>query len=194
MNITVVKLGGSLFNTTELLEWLAQLEQQSQQQTIIIVPGGGPFADQVREAQQKVSFDDKTAHHMAILAMAQYGLLIASQIKAAQLFYYPSDINNLTLGLYIWIPDRHVLTAPELPQSWALTSDTLALWLSQQVAADELHIIKRKRSANCQISDLMEQGLLDEAFLSIYRLKPVSSKLFFYRDINSYSANGAQLQ
>ena len=42
---------------------------------MVIVPGGGAFADQVRLAQQHWQFDDKTAHSMAILAMQQMALL-----------------------------------------------------------------------------------------------------------------------
>ncbi|HCC82688.1 MAG TPA: delta 1-pyrroline-5-carboxylate synthetase, partial [Methylophaga sp.] len=72
----VVKLGGSLYHTAELKSWLTLLEQTALNESVVIVPGGGPFADMVRQAQQLHKFDDQHAHHMAILAMAQYGLML----------------------------------------------------------------------------------------------------------------------
>jgi aspartokinase-like uncharacterized kinase len=66
----VVKLGGSLAGSERLREWLAALAGQP---GLVLVPGGGPFADAVRAAQGALRFDDATAHHLAMLAMEQYG-------------------------------------------------------------------------------------------------------------------------
>ena len=62
----VVKLGGSLAYSPELPHWLSALAHTD----AVIVPGGGPFADTVRDAQQIWRFDDATAHAMALLAIA----------------------------------------------------------------------------------------------------------------------------
>jgi aspartokinase-like uncharacterized kinase len=48
----VVKIGGSLYDTPELKKWLKQLAKAAKDDSIIIVPGGGPFADTVRDAQK----------------------------------------------------------------------------------------------------------------------------------------------
>ena len=47
----IVKLGGSLLGAEELTHWLELLARYSDGK-IIIVPGGGIFADAVREAQK----------------------------------------------------------------------------------------------------------------------------------------------
>ena len=67
----VIKLGGSLAYSKTLIDCLNKIQQRYQGRAVIIVPGGGAFADQVRRAQQHWQFDDITAHHMAILAMQQ---------------------------------------------------------------------------------------------------------------------------
>ena len=67
----VVKLGGSLSQSDALVKCLNSVEQNYQGRAVVIVPGGGAFADQVRLTQQRWQFDDKTAHRMAILAMQQ---------------------------------------------------------------------------------------------------------------------------
>ena len=73
----VVKLGGSLLGTPELKEWLALLAKQSDGR-IVIVPGGGVFADAIRQNQKMGEYDDVAAHQMALLAMEQYGLVLKS--------------------------------------------------------------------------------------------------------------------
>ena len=52
----VVKLGGSLYGSQYVSQWLHQLAQLKTQK-VVIVPGGGPFADCVRDADQ--------AHHLS---------------------------------------------------------------------------------------------------------------------------------
>ena len=54
----VVKLGGSLADWDRLPHCLACLVPLG----LVIVPGGGPFADQVRTAYSRWRFDQATAH------------------------------------------------------------------------------------------------------------------------------------
>ena len=65
--ITVVKLGGSFAGSVELPAWLDALARCAGR--VVVVPGGGPFAEAVRAAQPKMRFDDHAAHRMAVLAM-----------------------------------------------------------------------------------------------------------------------------
>ena len=60
----VIKIGGSLFSSTHLKEWLRVIAKQSKH-TIVIVPGGGPFADQVRAADQQWHLPEDHCHDMA---------------------------------------------------------------------------------------------------------------------------------
>src|SRR5580700_8482139 len=72
----VVKLGGSFAYSDYLRDWIEALAACAGR--VVIVPGGGPFADAVRSAQTRMGFDDGAAHHMALLAMEQYGRALAS--------------------------------------------------------------------------------------------------------------------
>ena len=74
--ITVVKLGGSYARSKYLAPWLDTLSRCGGR--AVIVAGGGPFADAVRATQPVMHFDDRVAHHMALLAMEQYALALAS--------------------------------------------------------------------------------------------------------------------
>src|SRR6476646_6107739 len=74
--ITVVKLGGSQARSSHLASWLDVLSRCGGR--AVIVAGGGPFADAVRTTQPAMGFDDRAAHHMALLAMEQYAVALAS--------------------------------------------------------------------------------------------------------------------
>ena len=71
----VVKIGGSLSRDPLLKEWLQHLSEFGGGR-VVIVPGGGGFADQAREHQAVWRFDDVAAHNMAVLGMAQYALMM----------------------------------------------------------------------------------------------------------------------
>src|SRR2546426_2358433 len=80
---TVIKLGGSFAFSADLGDWIAAIAACAGR--VVIVPGGGPFADVVRAAQVQMGFDDRAAHRMALLAMAQYGCAIKSRNEALTL-------------------------------------------------------------------------------------------------------------
>lgn len=145
------------------------------------MPGGGPFADQVRTAQNLHHFDDKKAHHMAILAMAQFALLIAGIEPQCQLFHYPNN-KTPSSALSVWLPDEKLLAINELTQNWSVTSDSLALWLAQQLKADELIMIKRAENMSNTIADLVNKHVLDSAFEARYRSAPLKTRLVHFQD------------
>jgi aspartokinase-like uncharacterized kinase len=82
-NLAVIKLGGSLANEGHLEDWLAAIAGQAG--SIVIVPGGGPFADAVRSNQRSMGYDDRAAHEMALMAMAQFGRALESLNRALKL-------------------------------------------------------------------------------------------------------------
>ena len=80
----VVKVGGSLSARPPALRRLMEtLARLARRETLVIVPGGGPFADEVRRADRRFSLGESPAHWMAILAMDQYAYLLATLADAA---------------------------------------------------------------------------------------------------------------
>lgn len=171
----VIKLGGSLFASPVLLSWLEALTQAARREPIIIVPGGGPFADQVRLAQQRHDIGDGAAHCMAILAMAQFGLLLHDLAPRSRPLHYPcpSAGGAHDVGLHIWLPDAALFNQPGLPQSWAITADSLALWLAQQLEADALFLIKRRIPQQHTLSQLCRDGVIDQGFNTLLSASPL---------------------
>jgi hypothetical protein len=117
----IVKVGGSLYN--QIPDIIAVLK--ASKRPLFLIPGGGPFADLVR----RVQVDDDSAHWMAISAMEQYGLYIASfGISSTDLIVPP-------LTTTVFLPYRYLRLTDPLPHTWDETSDTIAAWI-----ADTLHL------------------------------------------------------
>jgi len=180
----LIKLGGSLYNTAELILWLKALKKLSEQHTIIIVPGGGPFADQVRTAQSKHKFDDKTAHHMAIMAMKQFGLLIQALEAHCQTFH---DHSPSLPPLSVWLPDDSLLAEQTIAHSWDISSDSLALWLANKLNAQRLTLIKRVMTHSHSIAQLSLGGVIDSGFANLYSQHPIATQIIHYQQHQAFS-------
>ncbi len=168
----VVKLGGSFAFSPHLPDWIAALAACAGR--VVIVPGGGPFADAVRSAQQRMGFDDRTAHRMALLAMEQYGRALASLNSLLS----PADTADAirrdlaAARVPVWMPTRMVLTAPDVMESWETTSDSLAAWLVGRIGASRLILVKHGEfsSGRARCEDLAAMGTIDRSFARHFRV------------------------
>ena len=163
----VVKLGGSLSKADTLVNCLNNLEQNYTDSAVVIVPGGGAFADQVRVAQQRWQFDETTAHRMAILAMQQMALLIKGLKSNFSIAYSVTDILKQVSQqkIVIWSPDIVELDNAAIKASWDITSDSLAAWLAGRLSARELVLVKSAMIDNrLNLQQLTELGIVDHGF------------------------------
>lgn len=191
----VVKLGGSLYNTSEIRHWLTTLVEYAKQQPIVIVPGGGPFANQVRDAQKLHHFDDSHAHHMAILAMAQFGLLIRGITPHCPLFYFPANTPVvIQKTLSIWMPNESLLSQAEIMHNWAVTSDSLALWLANELNAEQLILVKQEHcSDNRSITELSKLDVLDTGFQHLFSQTTIPSQIVDAQDYQHFAEHLANI-
>lgn len=163
----VVKLGGSLAESGTLVSWLATLAERGVR-NCVLVPGGGAFADTVREAQKLHGFSDRAAHRMALLAMEQYAFMLAD-LEPALMPCARADEMEAALGrgrIPVWLPSDMVLASPSIAESWEVTSDSLAAWLAQRLGACRLVLIKSACMPAGSLSpkDLARCGFVDAAF------------------------------
>jgi len=138
----VAKIGGSLWLSPLLGEWIAALRRFPHPLTI--VPGGGPFADAVRAAQPVMGFSTHAAHGMALLAMEQYALALADVHAGLALVSTPHEAARVHArgGVALWRPFAMVRGASDIAASWDVTSDSLAAWYALQAGAAALLLIK----------------------------------------------------
>jgi aspartokinase-like uncharacterized kinase len=154
--LTVVKLGGSHALSPLLLGWLVAIGRAAGQ--VIVVPGGGPFADAVRDAQPAMGFDDDAAHDMALMAMAQYGRALTD---LADGFVYADSFAAVrdAVGhgeIPVWSPWPMLRAHPDIPRSWDVTSDSLAVWLATALDARRVVLIKHRAPSAAAADDLVD--------------------------------------
>jgi 5-(aminomethyl)-3-furanmethanol phosphate kinase len=163
--LAIVKLGGSHATGPHLKDWLAAIAAEAG--SIAIVPGGGPFADAVRAAQAGIGYDDRAAHAMALMAMAQFGSALESLNPALRLTASRSAIlRALKDGkVPVWSPER-IARAAALPETWDLTSDSLAAWLAGALGAACLVLVKHGRfeAEAIDAHHLVARGVVDPLF------------------------------
>jgi aspartokinase-like uncharacterized kinase len=158
----VVKLGGSLWAASELRPWLDVLASRRAVRCVV-VPGGGPFADAVREAQPRLGFGDRAAHRMALLAMEQYGTALADLEPRLTPARTP-DALLAAPGPALWLPLPLAETA-DVEESWNVTSDSLAVWLAETLGAECAVLVKSAPlpDAPTPVRMLAADGLVDPA-------------------------------
>ncbi|MGH6861442.1 MAG: dihydroneopterin aldolase [Phyllobacterium sp.] len=163
MKPLVVKLGGSMAGHPDMQRWIDVLASAGF--PVIIVPGGGPFAEQVRAAQEPMSYSDEAAHAMAILAMDQFGIAVAERNPHLRTARTRGHIETLLDEGFVavWLPSSMTLGAPDIPCSWEVTSDSLSAWLARQLDADDLLLVKRTDAYRCcaDLAHLAAAGIVD---------------------------------
>ncbi|MCK9580721.1 MAG: uridylate kinase [Methanoregula sp.] len=156
MTPMVVKLGGSLYtHVTDLARVLGRSPRP-----LLIVPGGGHFADAVR--QMELSDDD--AHWNAIRAMDQYGTYISTFGLAT------TDRLSIPGTTSILLPYRCTRHFDPLPHTWDITSDTIAAWIAGRLGLDLLVLksvdsIQMSKPLVTTISQCVETDVVDPCFI-----------------------------
>ena len=173
----VVKIGGSLLGSPELERWL-ELFVKFSDGKIVIVPGGGVFADAVREAQKLSKISDAAAHKLAVLAMDQYGHVLHNINPKLAIASSECEIDERTWQhrAIVWLPSQMVLADDTIPQNWDVTSDSLAAWLAKKLHAKHLVLLKSSKLTSSELSkheqsggklslaEITKDGIVDFAF------------------------------
>jgi aspartokinase-like uncharacterized kinase len=141
-----VKVGGALLARVGALELVARaLEAElARGARLLVVPGGGPFAETVRAMDASHRLGDGAAHWMAILGMEQYAHLLVAHIPGARLVEHRRDLEAAyrASALPVLAPYRWLREADPLPHGWQVTSDSIAAWVAGQLGARRLILVK----------------------------------------------------
>jgi 5-(aminomethyl)-3-furanmethanol phosphate kinase len=143
--ITVLKIGGSLALVPPALERVcAAVGRSSSEHRLVVVPGGGPFADAVRGLDARIGLSAGAAHWMAILGMDQYAHLLVDRIAQGVLVDEPGAIVDAAGDgkVAVLAPSRWMRSADVLPHTWEVTSDSIAAFVAGALGAVRLVLIK----------------------------------------------------
>ncbi|MBQ03829.1 delta 1-pyrroline-5-carboxylate synthetase [Candidatus Bathyarchaeota archaeon] len=139
-----VKIGGSLAEEPAKLRALClELGKVAGTHRISAVPGGGRFADVVRELDERYHLKGTIAHNLAILAMDQYGILLSSLTPNSQTTctLEGAKMHSKAGLLPILLPSRLMFRANPLPHSWVVTSDSITAYIAGELLSRKLILV-----------------------------------------------------
>lgn len=181
----VIKVGGSLLERPDLQDaltrWISR-QPSGEPSSIenLVVVGGGPLVDAVRDLDQLHPGDPEEIHWLCVeLLDATFRLVsawfdwptISTSEEFEQAMRCGCTRERPTLVAVRSVYHRHQVPLPsELPCNWQTTSDSIAAWLARRSEADELVLLK-----SCSVDpawkpeQLASCGIVDEVFPAIAR-------------------------
>jgi aspartokinase-like uncharacterized kinase len=156
-SLAVVKVGGSLLDWPDLgprlRAWLWR--QDVPWSDVLLVPGGGPTADIVRDFDRVHDLGEVKAHWLALDALGLNARFLATMLPMVGVIGHWQELNPdvppsayqvkrasiLDPGSFaVWDGRTHPDTGP--PPCWAVTSDSIAARASVVYNADYLILLK----------------------------------------------------
>jgi aspartokinase-like uncharacterized kinase len=120
----IFKVGGSVAGELGIVFEALEILDEAK-----VIPGGWIFADIV----EKLKLNDEISHWMAILSMHLYGYYMLGYTKSFALLE-PENFEEIKeRGRFIVLPYRILKKYDELPHSWEVTSDSIAVWLAGKI-------------------------------------------------------------
>lgn len=154
----VVKCGGGLLAHPDVFDGvIGALKVASRRHSMLVVPGGGPFADAVRGLVHPLGLSDDVAHWMAIRSMDVHACLLAERLGATlvtRLHALPPEC--AVLAPYAWVREED-----PLPHTWDVTSDSIAAWIAGRVQAPRLVLIKPPGATGRLVDEYFWRALPD---------------------------------
>lgn len=180
----VVKLGGSLYSSIMLQRWVDELILLKNH-TVVIVPGGGPFADCARKAAHDWPLVEEIAHSMAVLGMQQYAFMLAGLNNRIKILTSAEKLND-DRQTYVWCPYDDVAARCPYPKNWQTTSDSIALWLAELISAQKLCLIKSAPLEGKDPAQIINSDIVDAYFSCACRNYPGDIGFYHVSQITNF--------
>jgi aspartokinase-like uncharacterized kinase len=129
----IVKVGGSVADKLEVV-----FEALGNLQRVYVIPGGWIFADLVRKVDSSRKLSPSTSHWMAITAMNAYGFYMAETARRFGFKVIEPEDFNFPDAKAVLLPYRLLKEHDELPHSWEVTSDSIAVWIAAKAGLTEV--------------------------------------------------------
>lgn len=141
-DLTVVKVGGSLYDWPDLGPWLLDYLGGLRTRRVLLVPGGGRAADVVRELDRRHGLGEEAAHWLALRALTVTAHFLARLLPGAVVVENVSDAGPLA----VLDPFAFALADDgrpgSLPHTWDVTSDSIAARVAGAAGAGRLVLLK----------------------------------------------------
>jgi len=136
----VVKVGGSLYDHPRLKDGLKAWLAARPEQHILIVPGGGDFAEAVRRLDTVHGLGEEVSHRLALTALTPASDFLADLCDTGDWlnagrswWFHPSPV-VVSHGPYL--ADYQSRHGVNVPQTWEFTTDSLAACAAHDAGCD----------------------------------------------------------
>jgi aspartokinase-like uncharacterized kinase len=139
-----IKIGGSLTEKPDKLRTLCKaLSELTKLYRICVIPGGGKFADVVRELDEIFHLHNTNAHNMAILGMDQYGIFLSSITPNSRITKTLNGLQKYSeVGLVSFLlPSSIMIKDDPLPHTWDVTSDSISAYFARRLSSKKLVLV-----------------------------------------------------
>jgi 5-(aminomethyl)-3-furanmethanol phosphate kinase len=170
-SIVVVKVGGSLLDWPELPARLASYLESRRADRLVLVVGGGRFADVLRDLDAIHSLGEVRSHALAlrvldlsahVLADLLPGLEVVDDVTQVADAWALGRVPILAPRLFLHVDDR---SPDPLPHAWSTTTDSIAARIALRMDACELVLLKSTPlPAGVDRREAARLGLVDEEF------------------------------
>jgi aspartokinase-like uncharacterized kinase len=173
----VIKVGGSLFDDPHLVSALRLFVERQSPAAHILIAGGGPWADAIRDADDRFRIGEETAHRLCIRAMGVTARLLATLVPQ-----WPLEKSWDRLRTWAERPDSQgdarvldvksfladvepQVPGEAIPHDWTATSDSISARIAQAFNATELVLLKSAAiTGESSIEGAAEEGYVDRFF------------------------------
>ena len=162
----VIKFGGSLLDAPELQQNWRLWFQQQPPATNIVIAGGGAMVDSIRTWQNANGSNDAFCHWLSIDAMSLTARWLHKLIDDSELTRNIDDLNHCKPGIVVFDAADWLRTLKDLPESWNVSSDSIAARLARAVRAEELVLLKSSlpQCRNTSMIECVQAGFVDRHF------------------------------
>ena len=174
LSTVVIKIGGSLLALPDLGERLNAVLQSLNGQKALVIIGGGAAADEIRRLDDFCELTPKRAHWDAIAAMTSNSQLIArvlgslpvvpDRIEAA---LHWKTYAAVMLDTSVFLREKHATFSQLLPESWDVTSDSIAGSVALDWPCDQVLFCKSCNPVSLVIDEVCIAGQFDAWITSL---------------------------
>lgn len=167
---TVLKLGGSLLSLPDLTARLSHL-LDSLATNVLLVPGGGGTADIIRRLDSRYRLPMTDSHAAAIAAMSFNACLLARTTGLFRAVSTQAELDAVSgtqkspiLDVSAWLHHGEAERTRALPDSWDVTSDSIAACVAADFGITRLILIKSCNPQSSRVQELSDAGGIDSWF------------------------------
>jgi aspartokinase-like uncharacterized kinase len=178
-SLAVVKVGGSLYALGDLGPRLQRWLDQAPVDDVVLVPGGGPTADVIRDFDRVHRLGEERAHWLALGALRLNADFLARLLPSADVIPHLDRMEVArSEGARMFILDPYRFAAWDkssnplaaLPHRWSVTSDAIAARAAVVFGSNHLILLKSVTiPEGMDWEEAGERGFVDEWFARTVR-------------------------